>query len=105
MYAIKIISDDTTYLYLSQSMSYRFISCKNQEEFYSEHLENGDNVFIMGTIPEDEFEILKIRLSLTTHPEDEKIYYVAPSAWVYIMQEGKTIEVIRVLELQSNVEV
>ncbi|MBE3086336.1 MAG: hypothetical protein IMZ64_08995 [Bacteroidetes bacterium] len=101
MYAIKIVSNEHVYLHLADEVNYIYKTAKGSEDFYSE-MENGENVFIVGEIADGEFEYLEVYLH-TDH--SVKLFYIMPTAWLYIMQEGKTIEAINVHEIKQSVEV
>jgi hypothetical protein len=101
MYAIKMISNKHTYMHLADEVNFIYKTAKDAEEFYSE-MENGEDVFIVGEVQDGECEYLELYLHTdTTH----KLFYIMPTAWVYIMQEGKTIEAINIHEIKQSVEV
>jgi hypothetical protein len=105
MYAIKIINGEHTYLYLAEEISYSFKICNGVEEFYS-NVENGDNVFVVGEVAGGEFEYLIMFLyDRHTDREISKMFYIMPNSWIYIMQEGKTIEAINIHEIKQGVKV
>ena len=105
MYAIKIISGEHTYMYLAEELSYSFKTCKSSKKFY-ENVENGDNIFVVGEVGDGEFEYLVMFLyDRHTDREISKMFYIMPTAWIYIMQEGKTIEAINIHEIKQGVEV
>jgi len=104
MYAIKIISQDHTRFYLADEVHYSRVSYKNSDDFYS-NMENGENVFIIGDTPDGECEYLRLYLYKSFKEDDAIIMYIFPSAWVYIMQEGKTIEAIRIIPMEESIEV
>jgi len=105
MYAIKIVNGETTYLYLAEEVSYSFKICKNSKTFYS-NMENGDNVFVVGEANDNEFEYLVMFLyDRHTDREISKMFYIMPQSWIYIMQEGKTIEAINIHEIKQCVEI
>ena len=105
MYAIKIISNGHTYLYLAEEVSYSFKVSKSAEDFYA-NMENGDNVFIIGEVGDGDVEYIEMGLYDSSGRDDtSKVFYIWPTAWVYIMQEGKTIEAINVHEIKQEVKV
>jgi hypothetical protein len=105
MYAIKIVSGEHTYLYQAEEISYSFKIRENVEGFY-ENMENGDNVFVIGDVQGGEFEYLVLFLyDRHTDREISKMFYIMPQSWVYIMQEGKTIEAINIHEIKQGVNV
>lgn len=100
MYAIKIVSGEHTYLYLAEEISYSFKIGNGIAGFY-ENMEEGDNVFVIGEASDKEFEYLILFLyDRHTDREISKMFYIMPKSWVYIMQEGKTLEAINIHEIK-----
>jgi hypothetical protein len=103
MYAIKVIGNEHTYLYQAEEVSYSFKISKGSEDFYA-NMENGDNIFIIGEVGDGEFEYLELFLyDRHTDREISKMFYIMPTSWVYIMQEGKTIEAINIHEIKQGI--
>jgi hypothetical protein len=100
MYAIKIMSNEHVYMHLADEVNYIYKLAKDSADFYSE-MENGENVFIVGNVQDGEFEYLEVYLH-TDH--SVKLFYIMPTAWLYIMQEGKTIEAINVHGIKQTFE-
>lgn len=104
MYAIKIISGVMTYFYQAEEISYKAVMCEGSEEFYST-LDNDGNEFIMGDVPNSKFEYYKMYLNDSFERNGYKVFYIMPEAWIYIMQNGKTIEPLQIHKFQESVEV
>lgn len=104
MYAIKIISGSTTYLYEAEELNYKATMCENSEEFYSS-LDNDGNEFILGDVPDGKFEYCKMYLNDSFERNGYKVFYIMPVAWIYIMQNGKTIEPLQVHKFEESVVV
>jgi len=96
MYAIKIVNDYSTVFHLAEELSYSFKTYKGSDEFF-EIVDKIKPTHQLGD-PLLSGDIDSRFLDLTLLKNDEslrELFIMSPSR-VYIMQDGKTIEVINV---------
>lgn len=99
MYAIKIVCDDFTVFHQADEVVYSYVRYKDQADFEVK-AEEFQPDYITGEVAESEEGKYFMYLKLYTNPDSStyKKIFVRPWGIVYIMQDGKTIEVIRVDE-------
>lgn len=99
MYAIKIIGEEYTAFHLADEVHYKWLECKDKDEFWDQVREYSPTHQI-GNPPSNDLKELTRYVYLTlyedTNRAEYKSIFVLPTAWVYIMQDGKTIEVINI---------
>jgi hypothetical protein len=99
MYAIKIVSNFTAF-HLADEVTYVRKEFKNKEDFWAQVGEQQPS-YQIGDSPTKDEPGWYIDLCLYRSPENvilKEIFVMCP-AWIYIMQDGKTIEVIKAFEI------
>jgi len=96
MYAIKIESDNTVF-HLAEEISYSHRKYTNTVDYWAQ-VEEHQPTHQLGNSPklDGKDEGWYVDLCLYKDNEIVKEIFVMPMAWIYIMQEGKTIEVVNV---------
>jgi len=96
MYAIKIVSNFTAF-HLADEVTYVRKEYKDKADFW---VQVGDQQpsYSIGDSPATDEPGFYIDLCLYRNPENviNKEIFIMPDAWIYIMQDGKTIEVVKV---------
>ncbi len=97
MYAIKVLNNHEVVLYLADIVYYKNISYKNKEEFWKQVKESKPDCQI-GDIPIEDIEGNYIDLELRINSDNALVskLFIMPWSIIYIMQDGKTIEIIKV---------
>ena len=105
MYAIKIVDDEATVFHEADEIVYNRIDFKDKDEF-EEKAEELQPDYYTGSDPVNKDGVscggYFLYLKLYSNP-DSSIYkkvFVRPWSIIYVMQGGKTIEVIRVDEIK-----
>ena len=102
MYAIKILNRDNVTLYLADIVHYKNITYKDMDEFF-EHVrvvkpdvQIGDDLVIDTEGKPKEGSYLYMDLLSNSDNSIVKRLFILPYSVIYIMQDGKTIEVVKV---------
>lgn len=105
MYAIKIITSNnsevetetTTVFYLAEEIAYINRRYENTADFWAQ-VERHNPSYQLGDSPETDGKKEGRYVDLRIYNSNDLIkqIFVLPWAWIYIMQDGKTIEAINV---------
>src|SRR4030042_1258271 len=99
MYAIKIVNEDYTTFYLADELTYKYIEF--DKDNFQKQIDEINPIFQIGDLKKDiEGSQVLLYLSLYRDPKnvniDIKDIFIMPESTIYIMQDSKTIEVIKV---------
>jgi hypothetical protein len=105
MYAIKIITSNndtvesvtSTVFYLAEEVSYTINHYASTADFWAQ-VEQHNPSYQLGSSPKTDSKEEGNYMSLCIYKDSDivKEIFIMPWAWVYIMVDGKTIEVIKV---------
>lgn len=96
MYAIKIVSDSTVF-HLAEEISYRHCKYASTADYWAQ-VEIEQPTHQIGDSPKSDGKDEGWYVDLNLYKDNVvfKELFVMPMAWIYIMQDGKTIEVVNV---------
>ena len=99
MYAIKIVCDDFTAFHQADEIIYNYVNYKDWVDL-NKKMEEFQPDYISGECKGLDEKGYFMYLKLYTNPDSSnyKKMFIMPWSIVYIMQDGKTIEVIRIDE-------
>jgi hypothetical protein len=97
MYAIKILNNSEVILYLADIIYYKSVNYKNKNEFWKQVKEIKPDCQI-GEIPTEDSEGNYVDLELQINSDNALVnrLFIMPCSIIYIMQDGKTIEIVKI---------